>query len=78
MNKKLIRNHFDNIEREVRLCLEKQDKKNLKFKMNIKALSKFITFLYFETLYSAFMDGSIKNITRTEREIDNLVDFFFK
>ncbi|HHW01851.1 MAG TPA: hypothetical protein GXX35_03415 [Thermoanaerobacterales bacterium] len=69
---------IEQVERSVRICLKRREKKGADFKTKPEVLSGLMTLSYFGILFKSLLKGDAQNFKSGEKEIDEMVDFFLK
>lgn len=73
MREKFLEGQYNAVERALRICLSKTQKKGGKHR-NSDSLSTVLTLSYIGFLAMAFTDNTINNVAQNEKKIDEMVD----
>jgi hypothetical protein len=77
MKSNFVEEQYRQVERSIRICLKRKEKKGENFKVKPEIMSNLLALSYFSTLFRALLSGNIKDFKAGESEIDGMVDFLF-
>lgn len=74
MRDEFLKGQYNSIERTLRICLKKTQKKEGGKHRSPDSLSTLLTLSYMGFLAKAFTDNTINNVEQNEKKIDEMVD----
>lgn len=75
MNNCLLKSQCNSIEKAIRICLKKAQKKEERRYQNLDSVSTLLTLSHIGLIYKAFSNNTINNVDQNKETIDKMVDF---